>query len=252
MTTTDGDIERYLRLESQSVLNETLKALNLVRKQLNLIDGRTLLSYDGTVFDRLGYKLCLNSDKIENMDVLCATRPCMSSQLRKEVLEFAVKNGNTFVSFQGDCELDAGGQILEAKCSNVSESIKNYFSSEVGTLIIPSFLADFELDDFLKAIQNQNILNEVRPGLLNYNNTEVNYKWKTVFLFYGLSIRQFLYLLFIVTPDFYSQVEVPKCIVSCYDERMKDFIRHIFEKFMDLLTEITKPVRNQLIINVGQ
>lgn len=186
-----------------------------------------LLTYEGTILDRLCFHFVSEAWPGGSYSVLCSVRPCMHPLLQSEVRDFAARNGHALVGYSGDCEVDhRGHRFLSVRCDNVAEAITERLRGTDGLLVLSGLLNGGARRNF-QAIntESRSFRHESVPLPLLEPGPGTSADWKTLFLFEGFYPLQILATyLWLVSHDLEVH-HIPLCYLTCYNEEQQVVLR---------------------------
>jgi hypothetical protein len=200
-----------------------------------------LMTYEGTLLDRLCYTLVRRVWSADRFEVICSVRPCMLPQLVKEVREFARIHGYPIVDFQGDCSARYPWLAGEPRsCENISTAIDRRLRSSNGLLLSAALLNADNLADFVETNHSYSDLYVFdTPELARHRDPSNGRDWAMLFALQGFSGHDLIaaYLHF-VSQDL-AQRHFPTCYLDCYNEqaqrRMSTLIETVIPHVLGLL-----------------
>jgi hypothetical protein len=189
-----------------------------------------LVSYDGSLFDRIVHRVVTERLDRARYKVICAIRPCMDPLLRADVAGFARANGIDLVGYRGDCEVDKRTEtIADAKCCNVQPRLQASYDRD-GTVF---FSAGPSRDKDLRNIAaagarhgSRAIEYDSETGVVIWSpNLPEMENYKTVLLLHGLSPEEIIACYQEIFGQQPEAWRIAQCYVSCYFEKNKGEVR---------------------------
>lgn len=214
-------------INSEKIIYITSLVENIVMQRLNEIQEPILLTYEGTLLDRLALYFVNKKWPDKNYSLICSIRPCMDKKLIEEVTLFAQMQHVILCTFSKNCEIDKKtGIFLLTMCQNISGYIYNWIEKNQGTQIISALLPDYNLPLFFQ-------LNEkMKAGYITKEKehfvfSNVLSNSKQVFLFKGLfPLDMVLSYFYFVSFDL-DLSHIPLCYLCCYNEQEQKQMRKI-------------------------
>jgi hypothetical protein len=187
-----------------------------------------LLTYDGSLLDRLAYALVCRTWQPNEYEVVCALRPCMSDRLRSEICEFANENKYVCVGYTTDCKVDFRElRFIEHQCGNVGAIIETRLAGTgglhiTGALIPRTARGDYEY--FAKYYQSER---SREAYLLPRDKTQT---WSTLLLFEGFDATDAFITALALLPDEIGLHHIPSCYLPCFYEFEQHKLRTFVER----------------------
>lgn len=192
------------------------------------IRKRNVLTYDGTLLDRLALSYVRRIWKPAQYELVCAVRPCMHGQLQGEVADFALRHRCPLAGFNGDCIVDKErGVFRTVRCGNITPLIQEAFSGSGGLLISTAVLSDWsktmmvQVNETRQSYRFVNGLALARPGCRSMA------EWETLFLFEGLEPLDLVAAYVSDVQPVIQQYWIPRCYLCCFNERVVSGLQQI-------------------------
>ena len=231
-------------------LSQVARLLNRVR---DLIIQRleryrrsvVLLTYEGTVLDRLAHHWVCGVWREQDYRVICSVRPCMHPNLIAEVEAFATRYSYPLIGFENDCSARYPWKRAEPRsCENVSQYIFDTLKGTEGLLLSSALLNRNTGSGFEETNTDYaGLYTFERAELARYRTPTPERNWYTLFLFEGLQPVDVVwaYLCF-VSPDL-ERYHIPLCYLDCYNEQEQRKIIELVETNKEHMLGVIRQIR---------
>ncbi len=199
--------------------------------------GVNVLSYEGTLGDRICYQMARRTWRREDFTVICSVRPCMLPELVTEVRAFARENVFALADFQGDCSARYRWLEQPRSCENVSALIRERLAFSEGLFVSSALLNSVNDAAFQEVNRERSDLYLFEsPELARFRHPTDGRDWRTLFLLQGFGAADLIaaYLTF-VSSDL-TRRHFPVCYLNCYHEETQ---RRMIELLPQLVPELT-------------
>jgi hypothetical protein len=201
--------------------------------------GVNLLSYEGTVSDRICYEMALRAWPRSDFDVICSVRPCMLPELVAEVRAFARANDFVLAGYDGDCSARYPWLAAEPRsCENVSAMIRQRLQFANGLLVSSGIINSVNEGAFQEVNRERSDLYVFESVELARHRDEANGRdWRTLFVLHGFELSDLIaaYLTFVSREI--GLRHLPLCYLDCYHEQAQ-------RRMIDLLPQIVPQMLN--------